>query len=136
MADLERQYPQYVSIFREKMPNATAGQIYMQMKKTFDNPNDQDYKDFAAAYKQKTGKDYAERYGAPRKYASHEEYKAANGITMNVAESMHDYSKGPYTDQATIAPSFGGTGSAVNVGEGLWKICRIRFKGKCKVCRD
>jgi hypothetical protein len=117
MADLEREYPQFINIFRERMPNATAGQLYMQMKNTFDNPNDQDYKEFQAIYKQKTGKDFGESYGSARKYKSHEEYKAANGYTMNVAESMHDYSKGPYTDQATIAPSFGGTGSAVNVGK-------------------
>jgi hypothetical protein len=117
MSDLKRAYPQFLDIFKEKMPNATAGQIYVEMKKTFDNPNDQDYKEFQTIYKQKTGKDFGESYGAPIKYKSHAEYKAANGFTLNVAESMHDYSTGPYTDIATVAPSFSGTGAVARVGE-------------------
>jgi hypothetical protein len=56
MADLEKEFPSFIGIFKEQMPEgSTPGEIYYQMKRTFDNPNDQDYKDFQNLYKQKTG---------------------------------------------------------------------------------
>lgn len=55
MADLERQDPKLIATFKQMMPGATAGQIYQQIQKTFDNPNDQDYKDFQAKFDGKYG---------------------------------------------------------------------------------
>jgi hypothetical protein len=117
MADLEKEFPSFIGIFKEQMPEgSTPGEIYYQMKRTFDNPNDQDYKDFQNLYKQKTGKDFGDYYGAPAKYNSHEEYVQAKGrFSLNLSEAMHDYSTGPYIDKATIAPNLGGGSGAFTV---------------------
>jgi hypothetical protein len=50
MADLEKQDREIFAVFKNKMPGATAGEIYQQILNTFDNPNDQDYKDFQTAF--------------------------------------------------------------------------------------
>jgi len=46
MAELERQDPNIISVLKRMMPGASAGDIYQQLLRTFDNPGDQDYKDF------------------------------------------------------------------------------------------
>jgi hypothetical protein len=50
MVELEKADPKIVRVFKSLMPNATAGDIYQQLQRTFDNPGDQDYKDFEAAF--------------------------------------------------------------------------------------
>lgn len=55
MADLEKQDPTLINIFKERMPGATAGDIYAEMQRTFDNKGDQDYIDFKNAFDGKYG---------------------------------------------------------------------------------
>lgn len=50
MVELEKVDPKIIGVFKTMMPGATAGDIYRQLQRTFDNPNDQDYKDFEAAF--------------------------------------------------------------------------------------
>ena len=55
MADLEKQDSTIVAVFKDKMKGAGAGEIYQQILNTFDNPNEQDYKDFQSAFDNKYG---------------------------------------------------------------------------------
>jgi len=69
MVDLEKQDPKIVRVFKSLMPNATAGDIYQQLQRTFDNPNDQDYIQFKAQFDQQNGagafdNHIAQKYGA------------------------------------------------------------------------
>ena len=68
MADLERQDPKLIGMFKEKMPGATAGQIYQQLQKTFDNPNDQEYKDFQSSFDGKYGAGEFNKYITSSKF--------------------------------------------------------------------
>jgi hypothetical protein len=52
---LERQDPTLIALFRERMPNANAGQIYQEIQRTFDSTGDQDYIDFKNAFDSKYG---------------------------------------------------------------------------------
>ena len=56
MADLESADSRILQIFKDRMPGATSGQIYQQILNTFDNPNDQDYMDYKAAFDNKYGR--------------------------------------------------------------------------------
>ena len=73
MADLERQDPKLIAVFRELMPGATAGQIYDQLQKSFDNPNDQDYKEVQTAFDSKYGP------GSFNKYITSGQYTSSSG---------------------------------------------------------
>lgn len=55
MSDLERQDPKLIAAFRDLFPNATAGQIYQQIERAFDNPNDQDYLDIQTTFDKLNG---------------------------------------------------------------------------------
>jgi hypothetical protein len=62
MADLEKQDPKLIATFKQMMPGATAGQIYQQIQRTFDNSGDQDFIDFQTAFDQKNGKGALAQY--------------------------------------------------------------------------
>jgi hypothetical protein len=49
-ADLRKQDPTLYDIFKKQMPDKSAGEIYTIMQRTFDNFNDQDYKDFRKTF--------------------------------------------------------------------------------------
>jgi hypothetical protein len=55
MSDLEKQDSKLIATFRQMMPGATAGQIYQQMQRTFDNAGDQDYIDFQTVFDKQNG---------------------------------------------------------------------------------
>lgn len=67
MADLERQDPKLIATLRKMYPTYTAGQIYQELRKTFDNPGDQDFMTYEAEFDKKNGKgalkQYLSRYG-------------------------------------------------------------------------
>lgn len=79
MADLEKQDPTLVSIFKDRMKGASAGEIYQQILNTFDNPNDQDYKDFQA--------EFDGRYGAGsfNAHINQSKYKSTVGGTSSAS---------------------------------------------------
>lgn len=70
MSDLERQDPKLIAVFKQLMPGATAGQIYEQLGKTFDNPNDQDYQQFKYAFETKYGRGTFDKYVTSGQYTS------------------------------------------------------------------
>ena len=69
MSDLERQDPKLIATFRQLLPGATAGQIYTQLQRTFDNPNEQDYMEFQTAFDKQNGAGAFNAY-VSQKYSS------------------------------------------------------------------
>lgn len=80
MADLEKQDSAIVAVFKNKMPGASAGEIYQQILNTFDNPNDQDYKDFQSAFDGTYGA------GAFNKHITSGKYRKTPAVTKFSAE--------------------------------------------------
>ena len=80
MADLEKQDSTIVAVFKNKMPGATAGEIYQQILNTFDNPNEQDYKDFQSAFDSTYGA------GAFSKHITSGKYRKTPIVTKFSAE--------------------------------------------------
>jgi hypothetical protein len=70
MVALEKADPKIIAVFKSLMPkDATAGDIYQQLQRTFDNPNDQDYIDFKTAFDKANGEGAFEKH-ASSKYGS------------------------------------------------------------------
>lgn len=108
MDELTKENPKVFEALRSLYPSASQGELYLKAQETFDNQGDQDYMDFQKVYKEKFGNqsDVSGVFGT--RYASHEEFRAKNGWTsgLDIAESMHDYSKGPYVPSATSGMTF------------------------------
>jgi hypothetical protein len=62
MEDLRAKDPTLIDMFVEAMPKARPGEIYVQFKRTFDNKNDQDWKDFESRFDAKYGKGALEKH--------------------------------------------------------------------------
>jgi hypothetical protein len=62
MSDLERQDPKLIATFRKMFPTASPGEIYQQIQRTFDNPNDQDYITFRTEFDSKYGSGAFDRH--------------------------------------------------------------------------
>jgi hypothetical protein len=70
MSALERQDPKLIAIFRKKNPNASAGQIYQELQRTFDNPGDQDYITFKSEFESEYGAGSFDKYITSGQYTS------------------------------------------------------------------
>ena len=70
MSDLERRDPKLIAMFRANNPSATAGQIYQELQRTFDNPGDQDYIKFKGQFDSKYGTGAFDRYIVSGQYTS------------------------------------------------------------------
>jgi len=98
MDELTKTNPKAFEVLKAMYPWASQGELYLKAQETFDNKGDQDYMDFENAYKQKFGTAAPAALGQAS-YASHEDFVAKHGWLsgLDIAESMHDYSKGAYT---------------------------------------
>ena len=119
MDELTKENPKVFEALRALYPWASQGELYLKAQETFDNKGDQDYMDFQKVYKEKFGNTNEITGVSGNTYASHEEFVAKHGMLsgLDIAESMHDYSKGPYdasasssgltmSDYGPIAPGF------------------------------
>lgn len=117
MDDLNKENPKIFETLKQMYPWASAGELYLKAQETFDNKGDQDYMDFQKAYKEKFGNTTEITGVSGNTYASHDEYVAKHGIMagLDIAESMHDYSTGPYSasssgltfsEYGSLAPGF------------------------------
>lgn len=79
MSDLERHDPKLVAAFKSLMPGATAGQIYQQIQRSFDNPNDQDYMDIKTAFEKLNGE------GSFNSHINQSKYKTTVGGTSSAS---------------------------------------------------
>lgn len=80
MTDLERQDPKLIATFKQMMPGASAGQIYEQLQKTFDNSGDQDYIEFQTAFDRQNGA------GAFNNYISSNKFRKTPAVTKFSSE--------------------------------------------------
>ena len=62
MADLEKQDPTLIGIFKDKMKGASSGDIYTAIEKTFDNIGDTDYLEFKTVFDGKYGAGALDRH--------------------------------------------------------------------------
>jgi hypothetical protein len=113
MDDLEKQDPKIVSIFKDQMQGASPGEIYQRILTTFDNKDDQDYKDFEKIFNSKYGATALEAhlYGTGTY-----NYDATIGEQLNTSEVVVDKFKSVYKDKIDAKFAEIKTSSVFNYG--------------------
>jgi hypothetical protein len=113
MDDLEKQDPKIVSIFKDQMQGASPGEIYQRILTTFDNKDDQDYKDFEKIFNSKYGATALEAhlYGTGTY-----NYDATIGEQLNTSEVVVDKFKSVYKDEIDAKFAEIKTSSVFNYG--------------------
>jgi hypothetical protein len=85
MDDLRRKDPTLIDMFVDMMPNAKPGEIYVQLQRTFDNRNDQDWRDFESKFNAKYGSGALDKH-LNQYYGTSSDREAIKRANPNVTE--------------------------------------------------